>query len=170
MAFVRSFWARQLGPLRQWCSGWIGLLAGVWTFADAYPIAWHAHEFLFGYISAAVTGFLLTAIANWTGRCRCKAGPAAAVSVVVGRSVGNADQRRNRHIGMDPAFPAPDREGGGSPQLRNNSTNNRDPIARAVPLPLLDLNRPIREADMSSRPISWLVAAGAAKRKGFERG
>lgn len=48
---------------------WIGLLAGVWTLPDAYgPIAWHAHEFLFGYMSAAVTGFLLTAIPNWTGR------------------------------------------------------------------------------------------------------
>lgn len=48
---------------------WIGLLSGVWTLPDAYgPIAWHAHEFLFGYISAAVTGFLLTAIPNWTGR------------------------------------------------------------------------------------------------------
>jgi uncharacterized protein involved in response to NO len=48
---------------------WVGVLAGGWPFADAYgPIAWHAHEFLFGYISAAVTGFLLTAIPNWTGR------------------------------------------------------------------------------------------------------
>lgn len=48
---------------------WIGLLGGIWTLPDAYgPIAWHAHEFLFGYISAAVTGFLLTAIPNWTGR------------------------------------------------------------------------------------------------------
>jgi len=48
---------------------WIGVLAQGWQFADAYgPIAWHAHEFLFGYISAAVTGFLLTAIPNWTGR------------------------------------------------------------------------------------------------------
>jgi uncharacterized protein involved in response to NO len=48
---------------------WIGLLTGVWTFADSYgAIAWHAHEFLFGYISAVLTGFLLTAIPNWTGR------------------------------------------------------------------------------------------------------
>ena len=48
---------------------WIGLLSSGWAFADAYgPIAWHAHEFLFGYISAVMTGFLLTAIPNWTGR------------------------------------------------------------------------------------------------------
>ena len=48
---------------------WIGLLSGWWTFATRYGvIAWHAHEFLFGYIAAVMTGFLLTAIPNWTGR------------------------------------------------------------------------------------------------------
>lgn len=30
--------------------------------------AWHAHEMLFGYTSATLAGFLLTAIPNWTGR------------------------------------------------------------------------------------------------------
>ncbi len=48
---------------------WIGLLSGWWSFAIGYGvIAWHAHEFLFGYIAAVMTGFLLTAIPNWTGR------------------------------------------------------------------------------------------------------
>jgi uncharacterized protein involved in response to NO len=48
---------------------WIGLLSGSWTFATGYGvIAWHAHEFLFGYIAAVMTGFILTAIPNWTGR------------------------------------------------------------------------------------------------------
>ena len=48
---------------------WIGLLSGWWSFATGYGvIAWHAHEFLFGYIAAVMTGFLLTAIPNWTGR------------------------------------------------------------------------------------------------------
>lgn len=32
------------------------------------PVAWHAHEMLFGYALAAVAGFLLTAVPNWTGR------------------------------------------------------------------------------------------------------
>jgi uncharacterized protein involved in response to NO len=30
--------------------------------------AWHAHEMLFGFTSAVVSGFLLTAVPNWTGR------------------------------------------------------------------------------------------------------
>ena len=32
------------------------------------PLDWHIHEMLFGFVLAAVAGFLLTAIANWTGR------------------------------------------------------------------------------------------------------
>ena len=32
------------------------------------PRDWHVHEMLFGYIAAVVTGFLLTAVPNWTGR------------------------------------------------------------------------------------------------------
>ncbi len=32
------------------------------------PAAWHAHEMLFGYLAAALAGFLLTAVPNWTGR------------------------------------------------------------------------------------------------------
>ena len=30
--------------------------------------AWHVHEMLFGYLGAVLTGFLFTAIPNWTGR------------------------------------------------------------------------------------------------------
>jgi uncharacterized protein involved in response to NO len=48
---------------------WIGALSAGWPVGGAYgPIIWHAHEMLFGYTAAAVTGFLLTAIPNWTGR------------------------------------------------------------------------------------------------------
>lgn len=32
------------------------------------PYMWHMHEMLFGYVSAVLTGFLLTAVPNWTGR------------------------------------------------------------------------------------------------------
>lgn len=31
------------------------------------PIAWHGHEMVFGYTTAIITGFLLTAVGNWTG-------------------------------------------------------------------------------------------------------
>ncbi len=32
------------------------------------PLAWHAHEMIFGYTLAVVAGFLLTAVVNWTGQ------------------------------------------------------------------------------------------------------
>jgi uncharacterized protein involved in response to NO len=55
---------------------WIGLMSGRWSFAAGYgAVAWHAHEFLFGYVSAVLCGFLLTAIPNWTGRLPLQGGP-----------------------------------------------------------------------------------------------
>ncbi len=32
------------------------------------PTLWHAHEMVFGFIGAAMAGFLLTAVPNWTGQ------------------------------------------------------------------------------------------------------
>lgn len=47
---------------------WVGALSGFWPVGGAGgPIAWHAHEMLFGYTAAAVCGFVLTAVPNWTG-------------------------------------------------------------------------------------------------------
>lgn len=31
------------------------------------PMAWHAHEMIFGYAGAVIAGFLLTSVRNWTG-------------------------------------------------------------------------------------------------------
>lgn len=42
------------------------VLAGVEAPAGN-PFAWHGHELLFGYVAAAIAGFLLTAVPNWTG-------------------------------------------------------------------------------------------------------
>lgn len=48
---------------------WIPMLmGGLETRSLFSPIDWHAHEMLFGFLPAIVTGFLLTAIPNWTGR------------------------------------------------------------------------------------------------------
>jgi uncharacterized protein involved in response to NO len=32
------------------------------------PLTWHIHAMLFGFVLAAIAGFMLTAIPNWTGR------------------------------------------------------------------------------------------------------
>ncbi len=48
---------------------WVAwLLGGVGPPTAFPPVAWHAHELLFGYVPAIVAGFLLTAVPNWTGR------------------------------------------------------------------------------------------------------
>jgi uncharacterized protein involved in response to NO len=41
------------------------------------PLSWHMHEMLFGFIMAAIAGFLLTAIPNWTQRLPVSGAPLA---------------------------------------------------------------------------------------------
>jgi uncharacterized protein involved in response to NO len=47
---------------------WLAMLHGLWPWPN-HPtgIAWHAYEMLFGYLTAVMAGFLLTAVRNWTG-------------------------------------------------------------------------------------------------------
>lgn len=48
---------------------WLAMLAGAFSLPTRLdPVAWHAHEFLYGYLGAIIAGFLLTAVPNWTGR------------------------------------------------------------------------------------------------------
>ena len=48
---------------------WMPVFAGELTLLTAFaPRDWHVHEMLYGYVPAVVTGFLLTAIPNWSGR------------------------------------------------------------------------------------------------------
>ena len=48
---------------------WMAMLAlGVTLPSRLDPLEWHIHEMLFGFVPAAVAGFLLTALANWTGQ------------------------------------------------------------------------------------------------------
>ncbi len=47
---------------------WLLIWRGRLTVPTHYdPVAWHAHEMLFGYTAAVIAGFLLTAVRNWTG-------------------------------------------------------------------------------------------------------
>jgi uncharacterized protein involved in response to NO len=48
---------------------WLPFVSGSLAVPTAFhPVDWHVHEMLFGYQIAAIAGFLLTAIPNWTGR------------------------------------------------------------------------------------------------------
>ena len=48
---------------------WLSMFFGYVQLPTRFdPLSWHIHEMLFGFVMAAVAGFLLTAIPNWTGR------------------------------------------------------------------------------------------------------
>lgn len=57
-----------------WSAWWSGLLALQWP---VNPVYWHAHEMISGFAGAAIGGFLLTAVANWTGRPPVRGWPLA---------------------------------------------------------------------------------------------
>ena len=39
------------------------------------PVDWHIHELFFGFLATVITGFLFTAIPNWTGRLPVRGNP-----------------------------------------------------------------------------------------------
>jgi uncharacterized protein involved in response to NO len=87
-------------------SAWAALAVPVWLAAYAHgytlrgplpALFWHGHEMVFGFGFAAVAGFLLTAIPNWTGRLPVR-GPvlgalamlwlSGRIAVLVGGAIG----------------------------------------------------------------------------------
>ena len=69
---VAALWAA-FGILL-WLPQYLGLLTLPTKFS---AIDWHLHEMLYGYVAAAIAGFLLTAIPNWTGRLPVNGWPLA---------------------------------------------------------------------------------------------
>ena len=55
-----------------WLPVFMGELKLVSTF---HPRDWHVHEMLYGFLPAVITGFLFTAIPNWTGRLPLRGRP-----------------------------------------------------------------------------------------------
>ena len=73
---------------------WLPEYEGEITLRTAFsPLAWHAHEMLYGYLAAAATGFLLTAIPNWTGRLPFRGPPLAWLARPL-------DRRAHRGVGV----------------------------------------------------------------------
>jgi uncharacterized protein involved in response to NO len=59
---------------------WLPIFNGrleLWTAFG--PVDWHVHEMLYGFLPAVITGFLLTAIPNWTGRLPIQGNPLLAL-------------------------------------------------------------------------------------------
>lgn len=74
---LAASWAALIIPI--WVAFFAGLGQAPTTFS---PFVWHAHEMVFGFGAAAVAGFLLTAIPNWTGRMPLKGLPLASLALL----------------------------------------------------------------------------------------
>ncbi|MBE8718830.1 NnrS family protein [Cellvibrio polysaccharolyticus] len=62
---------------------WAGVLTGhIGVPAGWLPLHWHSHEMLFGMTSAAIAGFILTAVCNWTGAPPLKNGGLIALAAL----------------------------------------------------------------------------------------
>ena len=48
-----------------WTLSYFGWISFNWSSISTFQ--WHAHEMIFGYSTAVIAGFLLTAVSNWTG-------------------------------------------------------------------------------------------------------
>ncbi len=67
---------------------WTGWLGELWGLPEVYPAgSLHAHEMMFGFALAAVAGFLLTAVPQWTASTPLQGTPLAALagSWLIGR-------------------------------------------------------------------------------------
>ena len=75
--FDHPFWGRGFRPF--FFFGTLYTIIGIILWGGFYaghlpmllsafdPLLWHAHEMIYGFTMAIVAGFLLTAVANWTG-------------------------------------------------------------------------------------------------------
>jgi uncharacterized protein involved in response to NO len=62
---------------------WMPVFTGQLALTTAFaPRDWHVHEMLYGFLPAIVTGFLFTAIPNWTGRLPIRGLPLLLLAVL----------------------------------------------------------------------------------------
>jgi uncharacterized protein involved in response to NO len=62
---------------------WLPVFYGELRLVSAFaPRDWHVHEMLYGYLPAVITGFLFTAIPNWTGRLPLQGTPLLALVII----------------------------------------------------------------------------------------
>ena len=59
-----------------------GYAHGSLSFSGLPPMYWHAHEMIYGFVMAAIAGFLLTAVPSWTGERGFAGKPLIAVVVL----------------------------------------------------------------------------------------
>lgn len=99
LLFGSPFWGRGFRPFFLLGAGYAALMVLAWALLFQgviavplswnNPVLWHAHEMIFGFTAAIIAGFLLTAVANWTGSAPVRHRNLALLTVVwlAGRAV-----------------------------------------------------------------------------------
>src|SRR5690606_18709861 len=91
MSAMRVFLSYGFRPFFLLCGAWaivplavlVAALVGMPWNAEALPLfRWHGHEMIFGFVAAAIAGFLLTASATWTGTPPIAGGRLAALALL----------------------------------------------------------------------------------------
>jgi uncharacterized protein involved in response to NO len=84
-------WSAGFRPFFLGAAAWAAVAVPVWLAAYVHGFSvsgglpamlWHGHEMVYGFGLAAVAGFLLTAIPNWTGRLPVRGAPLAALALL----------------------------------------------------------------------------------------
>lgn len=92
--FVLFFCLALYIALQAFCSG-LGFMRGMLRRLPLMvdTVSWHAHEMIYGFTLAIIAGFLLTAVANWTGGAPVRQMQLAGLCALwlVGRIVINFD-------------------------------------------------------------------------------
>lgn len=101
--FLAALYAGLAVPLWLWF-----YTSGVTLQGPFSGLGWHAHEMIFGYLGAVLTGFILTAIPNWTGRLPLSGWPLALLVALwlAGRFASAAVAAPVAAMAVDLAFPA----------------------------------------------------------------
>lgn len=63
-------------------AAWLAMYFGLLDIGGMSPLLWHGHEMVFGFGLAAVGGFLLTAVPNWTGAASLSGRPVAILAAL----------------------------------------------------------------------------------------
>lgn len=79
----RPFYLLAAGLAVAWIPLWVAVWHGHLALPTGFsPLSWHTHEMLFGFTSAVLVGFLLTAVPNWTGRPTITGAPLAGLALL----------------------------------------------------------------------------------------
>jgi uncharacterized protein involved in response to NO len=121
------------------------------------PMYWHAHEMLFGFTTAVLGGFLLTAVSNWTGRPTAEGRPLALlVALWIAGRLGMllpADLPRYLPALLDLSFLPALLVACGRPILKTKNRRNYGFLMILVAL--FAVNAGIHAAALGLMPLGW---------------